>query len=91
MNNNEKKAHIEGINKSLKCLRDAGLWEDFREIVLEGIVKLSEKYREDRRVNLAEFEKRLNTSNKLEEEEEWRKEIDDIIDLSNRKDDNEFA
>jgi len=86
MNNDEKKAHIEGINKSLKCLRDAGHWEDFREIIMEGVIKLAERVREERRVNLAEFDKKNDLSG---EGEEWRKEIDVIIDLSNRKDDNE--
>lgn len=41
MDDNVRIAHIETINRSLKLLVDNDLWEDFREIILEGIVTLS--------------------------------------------------
>ena len=86
---NEKRKQINSVvNESLDWLIENDLWEDFRKIIMEGIIKLAEKLREERRVRLSSFGIKPEEH---EIEEEWMKEIDEIIDLSNRKDDNEFV
>lgn len=91
--NDEKTAHIKKINESLNWLIENNLWEDFREIIMKGVIKLAERIREKRRIKISSFDFKKNYSDVNAEKikEEWEKEIDEIIDLSNRKDDDEYA
>jgi hypothetical protein len=48
----EKLSHIENIDKSMRWLKENALWEDFREIVMDGVMELANKLRKERLVDL---------------------------------------
>lgn len=49
----EKLSHIENIDKSMRWLKENNLWEDFREIIMDGVVELANNIRKER---IADFD-----------------------------------